>query len=245
MKKLGPFFIFAGAFMMALSVGFLIRNIFESNNAGDMSKIVVQELAIRIEQNLNDPNMNEPKEYKGLENTAEYGLDDTSNQNEHVDSKEMTTNKTENTKIQEDTVIDVETYDAIVGQMPTEEIDGNQYIGVIETKDFCLPVMNSWDYDKLKISPCRYAGSYLTDNLVICGHNYATHFSPVKWMHIGDEVDFTTVTGKSYHYVVSNIETIEPEHITQMTGTSDWQLTLFTCNTGGLSRCAIRCQKVR
>ena len=27
--------------------------------------------------------------------------------------------------------------------------------------------------------------------------------------------------------------------------TSEWDLTLFTCNTGGQTRCAVRCSRVR
>ena len=129
--------------------------------------------------------------------------------------------------------------------MPTEEIDGYLYIGVLEIPsiDRRLPVMETWDYDRLKINPCRYAGSYFTDDLVICAHNYEKHFSPIKWVDIGADVYFTTVDGVVYHYIVANRETVEPTHISQMieNDSSDWQLSLFTCNTGGQTRCAVRC----
>lgn len=135
--------------------------------------------------------------------------------------------------------------------MPTIEIDGNQYIGILEIPaiQLKLPVMEEWDYERLKISPCRFTGSYYTDDLVICGHNYASHFSPIKWLDIGADVYFTNVKGEVFHYIVSNRETVQPTDITKMTGnqsnhgdeSEDWDLSLFTCNTGGQTRCAVRC----
>ncbi len=129
--------------------------------------------------------------------------------------------------------------------MPTVEIDGYLYIGVLEIpkSDLTLPVMYEWDYDRLKISPCRFSGSYFTNDLVICAHNYARHFSPIKWLDIGEDVYFSTVDGNVYHYTVSNRETVQPTDVKQMIdrGEENWDLTLFTCNTGGQTRCAVRC----
>lgn len=139
--------------------------------------------------------------------------------------------------------------------MPVETIDGYDYIGTIEvpSENIKLPVMDRWDYVRLKVSPCRYSGSYYADDLVICGHNYASHFSPIKWVDIGADVYFTSVTGLRIHYVVSNVETLQPTSIEQMVENEnnsteetqeDWDLTLFTCNTGGQTRCAVRCLRV-
>ncbi len=49
----------------------------------------------------------------------------------------------------------------LAGRMPTVLIGGYAYIGEIEipSLQIRLPVMESWDYDRLKISPCRYSGS--------------------------------------------------------------------------------------
>lgn len=138
--------------------------------------------------------------------------------------------------------------------MPVEVIDGYEYIGILEIPDLdlTLPVMNEWDYTRLKISPCRFTGSYYADDLVICGHNYAKHFSPIKWIDIGADVYFTNVEGMTIHYIVTNRETVEPTdvelmidniHNNQMS-TMDWDMTLFTCNTGGQTRCAVRCSRV-
>ena len=60
-------------------------------------------------------------------------------------------------------------------EMPVVEIDGCDYIGVLSFPSLSLelPVMAEWDYARLKIAPCRYAGSYFTGDLVIAAHNYA------------------------------------------------------------------------
>jgi sortase A len=132
-----------------------------------------------------------------------------------------------------------------VPSMATIEIDGNEYIGELKVPDLnlTLPVMADWDDEKLKLSPCRYAGSYYTNDLVIAGHNYARHFSSLKWLPEGSRILFRTVTGEEFAYVIKRTETLQPEEIEKMVSeeTGTWDLTLFTCTTGGQSRCTIRC----
>lgn len=136
------------------------------------------------------------------------------------------------------------------GKMPVKRIGGYEYIGTIEVPSLHmkLPVMYEWDYSRLSIAPCRYSGSYWTDDLVICGHNYGTHFSPLRWVDIGADVYFTNVKGLRIHYVIGNRETVQPTSVEQMIEndknserSDDWDLTLFTCNLGGQTRCAVRC----
>ena len=139
--------------------------------------------------------------------------------------------------------------------MPAEDVEEYYYIGFLEIPsiDLSLPVMESWDYNRLRISPCRYSGSYYTDDLVICAHNYYRHFTPVKDdLGMGEDVYFTNVLGESIHYRTVNKETIQPTDIEAMVindrnndGQDEWDLTLFTCNLGGQTRAAIRCQRVR
>ncbi len=115
--------------------------------------------------------------------------------------------------------------------MPTETVNGYAYIGILDIPSVGvhLPVMHDWDMERLKISACRYTGSYYEDDLVICGHNYAKTFSPIRWTAIGAEVTFTTVDGTVIPYKVSNIETIQPTAVSEM---------VFV---GGQTRCAVRC----
>ena len=137
--------------------------------------------------------------------------------------------------------------------MPVEMIDGYEYIGVLEipSEGLSLPVMNEWDYTRLKISPCRFTGTYYSDDLVICAHNYMRHLGPLLQIGIGEDIYFTSVDGLTIHYIVTNRETVEPTAVEQMientsnseTSLLDWDLTLFTCNLGGQTRCAVRCSR--
>lgn len=130
-------------------------------------------------------------------------------------------------------------------EMPTEEIDGNDYIGVLEIPSLglSLPVMSNWSYPKLKLAPCRYSGSAYTGSLTIAAHNYRTHFGPVRDVPVGTQVLFTDVKGRQFSYEVSAVETIEATAIED--AVSDvWDLTLITCTPGGQARVAVRCLKV-
>ena len=130
-------------------------------------------------------------------------------------------------------------------QMQTAEIDGYTYIGVISVPALKieLPVMSDWSYPLLKRSPCRYAGSYLDDTLVIAGHSTRKHFRPLRQAQVGDSVVFTDVIGNVIHYEVVAIETLAPQDVDKLTS-GDWDLTLFTCTLGGGHRVTVRCNRV-
>lgn len=130
-------------------------------------------------------------------------------------------------------------------EMPTVEVDGYRYIGVLDVQslELSLPVMEEWDYDRLRISPCRFAGNVYQDDLVICAHNYPQHFTKLKYVPLGTEIKFTDAEGTEFLYAVSSVETVGPNDVEGMIH-GDWDLTLFTCNTNGQTRCAIRCDRV-
>ena len=71
-------------------------------------------------------------------------------------------------------------------EMPIQEIEGNDYIGLLEIPSLgiSLPVMSEWSYPKLKLAPCRYHGSAYTGSLTIAAHNYRTHFGPVRGLSL-------------------------------------------------------------
>lgn len=131
-------------------------------------------------------------------------------------------------------------------QMQTEMIDGRAYVGAIEIPalKLSLPVLADWSYDLLKIAPCRYAGSCYENNLVLCAHNYRSHFNALRWIDMGEDVYFTTVNGEVFHYITVNRETLQPGEVARMRETDGcWDLTLFTCYIGGYSRCTVRCER--
>ena len=147
----------------------------------------------------------------------------------------------EQMKEQEDSVPD---YYKDYDEMPTEEINGYKYIGLLEipSLNLTLPVMEEWDYKRLNIAPCRYTGSYLTNDMVIAGHNYVSHFAPLGRIELGSDVYFINVEGVVYHYYVVNTEVIQPTQVEEMT-TGDWDLSLFTCTASGRTRFTVRCER--
>ena len=130
-------------------------------------------------------------------------------------------------------------------EMPTVEVDGNEYIGTLDIPalELSLPVMSDWSYPQLKIAPCRYAGTAYKSGFVIAGHNYRRHFGPLSQLTAGDRVTFTDVDGNVFYYRVAEIQILEPTAIEDMT-TSAWALSLFTCTLGGQTRLTVRCDKV-
>lgn len=130
-------------------------------------------------------------------------------------------------------------------------IDGKRYIGIIEVPelDLKLPVIGEWDYSNLGTAPCRYSGSIKTGDLVICAHNYWSMFGPLRYAGVGMEVYFTSADGTVYRYVVENRETLEPREVSRALENyknssrenAKWDMTLFTCNLGGATRCVVRC----
>lgn len=129
-------------------------------------------------------------------------------------------------------------------EMPTVEVDGNQYIGMLDIPalGLSLPVMDMWSDAKLKLAPCRYQGSAYRDDLIIAAHNYRQHFGSLKDLKVGDEVVFTDVEGSVFFYTVSETGTLDGSAVEEM-GQGDWALTLFTCTLGGKRRVTVRCER--
>lgn len=130
-------------------------------------------------------------------------------------------------------------------EMPSLEVEGNQYIGILElpSLDLVLPVMSDWSYSKLKLSPCRFFGSAYQDNLIIAAHNYPMHFGSLKNMSVGDEILFTDMDGRLFSYTVSEFQLLDSMEIDELNA-GEWDLTLFTCTVGGQKRVTVRCERL-
>jgi sortase A len=129
----------------------------------------------------------------------------------------------------------------------TMHIDGMNFLGILSvpSKNLELPILADYSYELLDTSPCRYSGSYNSDDLVIGGHNYRSHFSKLKSIKNGEEIFFTSFDGTVYKYSVLRVEILEPTQIEDLIikqNTDDWDLTLFTCTSSGAARCVIRCK---
>ena len=155
----------------------------------------------------------------------------------------------EEQETQEDTVPEqIELPDYILNpdmEMPIQEIEGYDYIGMIDIPSLglSLPVMSEWSYPKLKLAPCRYHGSAYTGCLTIIAHNYRTHFGLLREVPVGIQVFFTDVKGRQFSYEVSTVETIEATAIEDAVSEA-WDLTLITCTPGGQARVAVHCIKI-
>ena len=129
-------------------------------------------------------------------------------------------------------------------EMPVVEVDGEKYVGILEIPDInlSLPILKEWSYKGLRIAPCLYEGSVYKDNMVIAGHNYARHFSPIKKLPVGTEVIFVDAENHIFQYEIGWTEVLNGTEVEEMI-TGDWDMTLFTCTYGGEARYAVRCFK--
>ena len=130
-------------------------------------------------------------------------------------------------------------------EMPVMHHDGWDYIATITipSLELEIPVISKWSYPALRVAPCRYTGSAYLDNLVIAGHNYASHFGRLNELSEGEQVLLTDSDGNTFTYQVKSREILQPTAIEEMVE-GDWDLTLFTCTVGGKARVTVRCDKV-
>lgn len=163
---------------------------------------------------------NQALEYTEIENNEESLIDGNSTMHSHVS----------------------EDNSATVTSMPTIVIDGRTYIGFLSIPELGLdlPVQSQCSDTLLKHSPCWYSGSLKEGNLVIAGHNYKRHFTPIKQLKPGAQVTFRDVESHETRYIMLRSEIINGTDIEGMLSGEDWDLTLFTCTYGGKKRIAIR-----
>ena len=130
-------------------------------------------------------------------------------------------------------------------EMPVRSIDGLDYIGIltIPSLNLELPVVSAWSYSALQAAPCRFSGSAYTDDLVIAGHNYTSHFADLHSLQQGEILSFTDVDGNVFVYRVAETEILGENAVAEMVG-SGYALTLFSCTVGGQYRVTVRCERI-
>ena len=126
--------------------------------------------------------------------------------------------------------------------MPEKTIDGNSYIGYLSIPELNLqlPVMASWDMEKLRNSPCRYSGTIESKDLVLMAHNYQAHFGKLPRLSADSEVYFTDMNGTVWKYQVVVTDILAGEAVEEMTA-GEYDLTLFTCAANRSNRITVRC----
>lgn len=136
------------------------------------------------------------------------------------------------------------TLEAAEDQLLQVTVEGQALIGILQIEEagITLPVMERWDYEKLKIAPCRYRGSVEEDNLVLLGHNYEHHFGRLDQLETGDAVEFMDVAGKRHCFSVAKTAVLQPTQVEDVI-TAPYPLTIFTCTPGGQSRFVVYCER--
>ena len=131
-----------------------------------------------------------------------------------------------------------------VQELRVVSIDGYGYIGTLTLPEPMpeLPIMAEWDYERLRLAPCRQFGSPLTDDLVIAAHNYPSHFGHLSELCEGDAVCFTDMDGRRNAYTVREVRTLSPDEVDAVRE-SGFALTLYTCSYGGKKRIAVFCDR--
>ena len=129
-------------------------------------------------------------------------------------------------------------------KMTEVEIDGYAYIGYlsIPALNLELPIMSTWSYPQLKLSPCRYTGTLRGEDLVLMAHNYNNHFGRISQLIVGDSVSFTDMDGNTTRYTVVGTDILDPTAVEVVTA-GDFDLTLLTCTYGGSNRVTVYCDK--
>ncbi len=130
-----------------------------------------------------------------------------------------------------------------LAEMPVLVVDGTAYVGALElpTLGLELPVIQTCSDHNLKLAPCLYAGSVYSNDMVIAGHNYVSHFAHLNQLKEGDEIHFLDMDQKVYAYTVAGMEMIQPTDPEEMVAPGGWDLSLFTCTPDGKSRLTVRC----
>lgn len=123
-------------------------------------------------------------------------------------------------------------------------VDGTPYVGVLEIPILRLelPVISFWSGENGKIAPCRYSGSVYLDDMILCAHNYNSHFGELNQLNVGDPVQFTDIDGNVFSYLMQEAMTLESTDVEKIRD-GDWDLILFTCTPGGKMRYVVTCIK--
>ena len=127
-------------------------------------------------------------------------------------------------------------------EMPTAEIDGQLYVGVLSIPaiSYEIPVLSECSSALLRLGACRFHGTTYGGDLVVCAHNYKQLYSRLTQLKAGDVVWFTDMDGLTWSYEVADLETLGPNMVEEMNH-SGYDLTFFTCTYGGQARLTLRC----
>ena len=134
--------------------------------------------------------------------------------------------------------------DRINMTMPSLEIDGENFCGIIDIPAFncSLPVSSTWKKGRNTVKyPSRYLGSIYDGTMIIGGSDSKGQFDFMKLISINDFVYFIDTTGARYTYVVSDIENTKDVSTNNLTS-KDADIVFFSSNTYSLDYTVVRCK---
>ena len=238
MKK-GTILISLGLLLITAAFSLVGYNLYESYKAGKASDAIMSELEQAIED----------AEAENTTDATGAGGDVADNSDNATGAGGGVANNSDNS-----TPVGDNATEANLGElypdrdMPSVTINGTGYAGwiFIPSLSMRLPVQSVWNYGMLDISPAIYSGSVYQDNMIIGGHSYITHFRSLRNIAPGARVTFFDTEGFSYEYEVEYSMSLNPNQGAVLSDekNEEWDLTLFTCNTGGQTRCVVRCVRI-
>jgi len=128
-------------------------------------------------------------------------------------------------------------------RMPVVEIDGADYIGLLEIPGFDVQVSVSdqWSGGVLSSSIGRFSGSAYDHTLVIGGPDYPGLFDFCDDIDVGSSVILTDMTGAQFSYTVSRIDRASAAQADWLK-TNEYDLTLFCRDLYSMEYIAVRCK---
>ena len=126
--------------------------------------------------------------------------------------------------------------------MPVLEVDGKDYVALLEAPAFgiTLPVADQWDGGRISASPARFWGSAYDNSLVIGGMDDPRQFAFCDKIENGDLVTLTDMTGAVFSYRVSDVDRAKHAE-TQWLLDGENDLTLFCFDFYSMEYIAVRC----
>ncbi|MBQ2881351.1 MAG: sortase [Clostridia bacterium] len=126
--------------------------------------------------------------------------------------------------------------------MPTLEINGIDYVAMIEIPSFdiILPITDKWDANNLPDSPSRFEGSVYNHTMVIGGADNSHQFGFCDKIETDSVITVTDMTGAQFTYAVTLVQRADDAEYTWLTDTN-YDLTLFCRDTYTMEYIAVRC----
>lgn len=127
--------------------------------------------------------------------------------------------------------------------MPTAEIGGVNFVGVIEIPAYgtSLPIRADWKPLRVSSYPCRLSGNTWSGDLIIGGSDAEGQFDFMKIITNGDRIYVTDPAGIRFTYRVTNVIRTDSPTVENLLTEED-DLVIFVKNTYSFGYTAARCK---